>query len=71
MMTYFHPRDFDKDQPIIKSLNYIRRFKSYYGINSAFLKLERILSNFEFFDLQTADKLINWNNIRTINYNNL
>ena len=71
VMTYFHPRDFDKKQPIIKSLSHIRRFKSYYGINSAFLKLEKILSDFEFYDLRTADKLINWNNIKSINYNDL
>ena len=71
VMTYFHPRDFDTNQPIIKSLNMIRRFKSYYGINSAFIKLEKLILDFEFIDLYTANKLINWNNIRQINYEDL
>ena len=31
IMTYFHPRDFDYDQPIIEDLNTFRRFKSYWG----------------------------------------
>ena len=36
MMTYFHPRDFDTGQPIIRSLPVMRRFKSYVGIKGAF-----------------------------------
>ena len=32
MMTYFHPRDFDTGQPIIRSLPVMRRFKSYVDI---------------------------------------
>ncbi len=36
VMTYFHPRDFDVGQPMIKDLSLFRKFKSYYGINSAF-----------------------------------
>ncbi len=32
VMTYFHPRDFDKYQPDIPGLNFLRRFKSNYGI---------------------------------------
>jgi polysaccharide deacetylase family protein (PEP-CTERM system associated) len=34
-MTYFHPRDFDYEQPHLKDLNAIRKFKSYVGIKSA------------------------------------
>ena len=46
-----------------KRLSMIRRFKSYYGINSAFIKLEKLISDSEFIDL-SANKLINWKNIR-------
>ncbi len=60
VMTYFHPRDFDKDQPIIKDLSMFRKFKSYYGLSSAFQKLERLTTDFEFLDLQEASQKINW-----------
>ena len=45
-MTYFHPRDFDKGQPIIKDLSYYRLFKSYYGLKSSFPKAEKLLNDF-------------------------
>lgn len=38
MMTYFHPRDFDVNQPVIETLPAMRRFKSYVGIKGAFTK---------------------------------
>ena len=60
VMTYFHPRDFDKDQPVIGDLSLVRRFKSYYGLGSAFSKLERLIDDFEFIDIDEADKRINW-----------
>ena len=59
-MTYFHPRDFDKDQPIIKELSIYRKYKSYVGLKDSFQKLERLLSDFDFIDLQEANKQINW-----------
>lgn len=66
VMTYFHPRDFDKDQPVINELTTIRKFKSYVGLSSAFSKLESIISDFEFIDIRTADSLIDWQKIEKI-----
>ena len=43
LMTYFHPRDFDSEQPYLKGLSLIRFFKSYYGIRSCLHKLELLL----------------------------
>lgn len=60
VMTYFHPRDFDKLQPIIKELPLIRKFKSYYGLSSAFKKLEKMIDEFEFTSLQKASEKYNW-----------
>lgn len=60
VMTYFHPRDFDTEQPIIKDLSLFRKFKSYYGLNSAQNKLEKLLKDFNFIDVQTAVANINW-----------
>tara|TARA_A100001035_G_C27739564_1_gene480831 strand:+ start:146 stop:1000 length:855 start_codon:yes stop_codon:yes gene_type:complete len=70
VMTYFHPRDFDKNQPIIKDLSIYRRYKSYVGIKNSFQKLEKLLSEFEFIDLQEANKKIDWEKspIITLNY---
>ena len=67
VMAYFHPRDFDAEQPMIEELSLVRRFKSYYGLKSAFKKLERLIGDFEFVDLETANQKVNWENARVIN----
>ena len=61
-MSYFHPRDFDFNQPLIKDLSSIRRFKSYVGLKSCRPKLEKWLSDFDFIDIATASEQMNWNN---------
>jgi hypothetical protein len=43
LMTYFHPRDFDVNQPILKGLNLKQRFRYYYGIKDSLYKLECLL----------------------------
>ena len=43
LLAYIHPRDLDAEQPMIEDLNYIRRFKSYYGLRGAEEKLKRWL----------------------------
>lgn len=60
VMTYFHPRDFDINQPIIKDLNYMRRFKSYYGLSSTYPKLKNLLKNNDFVDIKVANSLVDW-----------
>ena len=59
-MSYLHPRDFDYNQPIIKELSLLRKFKSYVGLNGAESKFERWLIDFEFMDIGTAVEAINW-----------
>ena len=66
-MTYFHPRDFDKEQPIIKDLSYYRMFKSYYGLKSSFPKAVKFLNDFDFVTLSHADKLIDWDRAQQFN----
>lgn len=66
VMTYFHPRDFDIDQPIIPGLSLSRRFKSYVGIKNCKPKLEKLLRSFDFIDLNEADQKINWNQVPKI-----
>ena len=55
VMTYFHPRDFDASQPMIPELGAIRRFKSYTGLKGALSKLDRLLGEFQFLELKSAD----------------
>ena len=67
VMTYFHPRDFDPDQPVVPGLNYFRYFKSYVGLKGALNKLERILKNNQFVTLEEASNIVNWSNAKTVN----
>ena len=60
LMTYFHPRDFDPDQPIVPGLSISRRFKSYVGLSKSYNKLESLLKKYEFISLQAATAQIDW-----------
>ena len=62
IMTYFHPRDFDPNQPVIRELSVVRKFKSYVGLKGCLPKLDKWVNEFDFIDLATADKKINWKN---------
>jgi len=66
VMTYFHPRDFDSEQPMLEGLPAIRKFRSYTGLKSSRNKFERWLSEFRFVDIATADSMIDWKNVKTI-----
>ena len=63
VMTYFHPRDFDVNQPLIPGLSWQRHFKSYVGLNSSLNKLERLVDDFLFCNLKAADDLIQYNQL--------
>ncbi|MBD78450.1 MAG: polysaccharide deacetylase [Crocinitomicaceae bacterium] len=69
VMTYFHPRDFDPNQPMIKDLPLTRKFKSYYGLSGAFNKLESLIKDFSFVDLNEANANVDWSNARVIKIN--
>ncbi len=66
VMTYFHPRDFDPDQPVLTGLSFARRFKSYHGLKGAFAKLEALIRDFSFVSLREADALVNWERARVV-----
>ncbi len=66
-MAYFHYRDFDTGQPVLKNLNPFKKFKTYYGINSSMQKLIYYINDFKFISIGTADKNINWSTSKTIN----
>lgn len=60
VMTYFHPRDFDAEQPMVPGLSKMRQFKSYYGLHNALGKLETIMDAFPMMDLSQAERKVNW-----------
>lgn len=66
MMTYFHPRDFDTGQPMVKGLPLKRKFKSYVGIRSNMRKWKNLLDDFEFINVQEADSILDWSKVRVI-----
>lgn len=66
IMTYFHPRDFDHQQPIVPGLSLTRRFKSYVGLKQCQFKLEKWLKDFDFIDLETANQEINWDKVPVV-----
>ena len=61
LLSYIHPRDLDGGQPMLEGLPIVRKFKSYVGTKGAAKKLERWLTDFDFIDIETADKIIDWN----------
>ena len=68
VMTYFHPRDFDCQQPIVPGLSPIRKFKSYVGIKGCKGKLNQWLKDFEFIALNQADQLIDWDKVPIVKF---
>ena len=56
IMSYFHPRDFDFKQPLIKELSLLRKFKSYVGLKNTELKLKKWFSDYDFIDLREGEK---------------
>lgn len=66
VMTYFHPSDFDPGQPRMKHLSLLRRFKNEAGLNNSLPKFQKYLSEFNFINITEADKLIDWENAKTV-----
>ena len=66
VMTYFHPRDFDSEQPVLENLSRIRKFKSYVGLKGSKKKFNKLLNDFDFVDIKTAVEIIDWNTVPTV-----
>lgn len=66
VMTYFHPRDFDAEQPMVPGLNFIRKFKSYYGLKDCLPKLDKLIKKHEFVDIRTAEASIDWEKAKVV-----
>lgn len=69
VMTYFHVKDFDKNQKKIYNSFHgesaiTRYFKKYYGLNNNFQKFVQFINDFEFISVEEANKKIDWNTIK-------
>lgn len=71
VMSYLHPRDFDTNQPVIKELSIARKFKSYVGLKGAMAKFEQWLTDFDFIDISTAVKQIDWQKVPVIEWHKI
>lgn len=60
VMTYFHPRDFDPNQPLAPGLSPYRRFKSYVGLTRAQAKFRAMLNAHDFSTVGQATANIDW-----------
>jgi len=61
-LSYFHPRDFDYEQPTIENLTLFQKFRSYYGLDRAMQKLENLIKYIEFTDISTTEQSVDWVN---------
>ncbi|MDZ7742781.1 MAG: polysaccharide deacetylase family protein [Bacteroidota bacterium] len=67
-LVYFHPRDFDIQMMDKSHFNPLRNFKIRAGLSGALVKFERLLEEFEFMDIQTANKLVDWDESRVFRH---
>ncbi len=66
VMSYFHPRDFDDEQPMLPQLPLMRKLKSYYGLKGAFIKFDKWIDDFKPISLLEADGIINWEKTKIV-----
>lgn len=66
VMSYFHPRDFDYEQPRLTHLPIQRRFKSYVGLRTSQQKFLQWITDFQMVSIGEATILIDWSKVKTI-----
>lgn len=71
IMSYFHPSDFDPKQPNMPHLPIMRQIKNRIGLKGSYKKFYRLLSDFKFIDLPTADSQIEWDKCQIIDIQEL
>ena len=58
VLTYFHPSDFDPDQPQMPQLPKMRQFKNRVALKGAYDKFMRYMDDFDFRSIIDADKIV-------------
>ena len=67
IVSYFHPSDFDPDQPNMKQLSLKRQIKNKIGLKGAYSMYKKYIRDFDFMTIGEADKKINWKESRVLN----
>lgn len=71
VMSYFHPSDFDPDQPQMPQLSWMRQFKNRVGLKGSYKKFQRYTGDFDFVNLLEADETIDWNKMNSVSVDNI
>lgn len=71
LLSYFHPSDFDPDQPNMPQLSYMRQFKNRVALKGSYEKFKHYISDFDFVSLKKAVEVIDWEKYNTIHINNI
>lgn len=62
VLSYFHPSDFDPNQPQMPQLPKMRQLKNRVALKGAYKKFVKYISDYEFESVLDADKIIMWEN---------
>ena len=60
VMSYFHPSDFDPEQPQMPHLSKMRQFKNRVALNGAYEKFKKYIADYSFVNINEANQQINW-----------
>lgn len=60
LITYFHPRDFDPDQPVLNRMRILRKFKIYRGLKKSLKRFNEIIQRYNFVNISEAERIIDW-----------
>jgi len=66
IITYFHPRDFDPDQPVLNGMRLFRKIKIYRGLKKSLERFKKFIENYELIDISTAERMIDWDKVPLI-----
>ena len=66
IVSYFHPSDFDPEQPKMTHLSKMRQLKNELGLKGAYDMFRKYIRDNEFVTLSEADSIIDWNKVEKI-----
>lgn len=66
LMSYFHPSDFDPDQPQMPQLPYMRQFKNRVALKGAYEKFKKYIYDFDFVSIKEAYNMVEWSDCRIV-----
>ena len=71
VMSYFHPSDFDPEQPHMPQLSLMRQFKNRVALRGSYAKFKKYISDFDFVSIPDAASHIDWSNCQKVDITTL